>query len=647
MASMNSQADARAEGVSAGTRGALPEGVTRRRAARVNKRKQKTGLAISDGLPGWPKLEGLKPVLAFLCVPAVLVLGITLSGGGWPKLVLYPIALAMGLYIAASAFRGVELVLACMLIYLPFSKEIVVPIAPGVNGTNMLVLLGLFAALLRLGSTGQKLANWPPGTTWVFCFAVLSSLSAFTITLIPGGRVFLVYQELLSYKAWLDQFIFYFIALMCIRDIETAKRCVVYVMLGSMLVVLYAVPEMLEKMGRSTIDKSRIGGPHLQSNNFGGFVAYTVLPLIAVFVVYIKDIRVWLLTPYFLLTAKVLITTFSRGAYLAMLVGGLLAGWYKGKGFLMMWVSLLLCVVLAFPSLIPDSIVARMQTLTAEDAGSAPTEEKLDKSSSTRLVLWGAAWEMIKEDPVWGKGFKGFQLLKADYTETDVSESDPHSMYLYIAAQMGIPSLVLFIVILGYSFFLGRTLSRCEDDPFIRAIGIGGAASTACFAVVCIFGSRAVSLNFTAYFWTLLVVMQVIRQEQNRLLAIASKKPRRSTSLVVQTAGAVSRTGANDAAATAGHGSDVQYHGALDDESLGGDSAERRGSRSQTRSQARKQRRPARGAAAYQALQAARQLDTQKAASEASKPARRNRTGGRGSGKVQKRVRNLPRPAQD
>lgn len=488
-----------------------------RKRTRAKIRDEKAKAARDSIVPGWPEITGMKPVLYFLLAPAVLVLAITVTGGGWPKAILYPIALCLGLYVAISAFRGVELVLACMLIYLPFSKVFVVPIAPGVNGTNMLILLGLFAALLRFGDTQLKWNNLPPGSYLVFSFGILSALSAITILSIPGGRVFLLYNEILSYKAWIDQFIFYFIALICIRDIQTAKRCVVYILIGSVLVVLFAVPEMLQKMGRSTIDKSRIGGPHLQSNNFGGFVAYTLLPLVAVFVVFIKDIRAWLLTPYFLLAAKVLLTTFSRGAYLAILVGGLLAGWYKGKGFLMMWLSLALVVLLAFPSLMPDAIVARMQTLTAEDAGSAPTEERLDKSSSTRLVLWGAAVEMIAEDPVWGKGFKGFQLLKADYTEFPVDESDPHSMYLYIGSQMGLPSLFLFVLILCYSFYLGRHHSRNHKDTFIRAVGIGGAASTACLAVVCIFGSRAVSLNFTVYFWALLVAMQVIKAEQDAM----------------------------------------------------------------------------------------------------------------------------------
>ena len=350
---------------------------------------------------------------------------------------------------------------------------------------------------------------------------------------LPGGRVYLLYNEILSFKAWLDQFIFYFIVLMCVRDVQTAKRCIIYTMIGAALVVLYSVPEMLDKAGRSTIDKSRIGGPHLQSNNFGGFVAYTVLPLIALFVVYIKDVRAWLLTPYFLLTIKILITTFSRGAYLAIVVGGFLIAWLKGKSFLAWWAGVVLTLILIFPSVIPDSILARMGTLSSGPSSAAPAEEKLDKSSLTRLILWRAGAKMIEESPWLGKGFKGFPLVVGEYTEVPVEENDPHSMYLYIGAQMGLPALSLFLVILGYSFWLGVYLSKNTEDRFVKVIGIGGASATACIAVVCIFGSRAVALNFTVYFWTFLVVMQVLRQKQIEALAAINPKRRRTNAFEI------------------------------------------------------------------------------------------------------------------
>ncbi len=488
-----------------------------RRGRRLKSRKE----ALRAGMVhGWPTWEGLRPVILFLMMPGLLGVAVALTGP-WDAIPLYTLAGLMGLYVLVSAFRSVELVLACFLLYLPFSTTFVIPIAPGVNGTNMLILLGLFATVMRALDEGRGWLAWPAGTTTVFAFAAISAVSGLTILREPGGYAYFLYGEVLNYKAWIDQFFLYFIALSCIRSVDIAKRVILYMCMGSIVLVLYSVPEMLDKMGNSSIDKSRIGGPHRQPNMFGGFVAYTMLPLVALFVVYMRDIRAWLLTPYFLIGAKVLISTFSRGAYLAIAVGGFMAGYYKGKGFLLFWLTISVCALLLFPSLFPQAIKARIFGSEEKVISSAAPE--LDDSSEHRLILWRAAGKMIVESPILGKGFKGFKKLKSQYTERDIQESDPHSTYLYIATQMGLPALALFLLILGYSFHMGRVLSRNRDDLFIRAIGIGGASMTVCYAIISLFGSRAVNLEYTSYFWAYFVCMQVIYAQ----LRAAQAKPKK------------------------------------------------------------------------------------------------------------------------
>ncbi|PID59931.1 MAG: hypothetical protein CSB44_12295 [Gammaproteobacteria bacterium] len=333
-------------------------------------------------------------------------------------------------------------------------------------------------------------------------------ISAVTVIQHPRGWGWFWYDNIWNFKAFMDQFVFFALLTSCIRDREMAKRMVFYMMIGIVLVAFHGIPELFEKAGRSSIEKSRLDGPHVQSNNYGGFLAYTLLPMASVFMVYMRDWRVWLLGPYFLVALKLLLATFSRGAYLAMAVGGLVAAWYRGKGFLAFWTVVALSFFLAFPSAIPDSITDRMASLAGDEARG--NEEAIDKSANTRLIMWEAAAEMMQESPVMGKGFKGFPLLKDQYVDQPVEESDPHSMYFMLGAEMGVPGLLIFLAILAHCFFMGRRLALHGQDPFERTIGIAGAAIAVCFAVVCIFGSRAVSLNVTVYFWTWFVVMQVL-----------------------------------------------------------------------------------------------------------------------------------------
>ncbi len=488
-------------------------------AAQLRKRKQQprqskkgahsTQPGDTETITGFPTFDSLKPVLGFLAVPGLIVLGITVTGGHWPKPLLYLLAILMGTYVLASVFRGVELVLAVLLLYLPFSPVYVIPLGPGLNGTNALIALGLLGTLIQSREKDVPWVNWKPGATLVIAYAFITIGSGMTMMLQNGGKDYLLGTEFHTYKGWVEQFIVYFIGLSAIRTHAIARRVFFYMCIGSILVIIYTVPEMLSKQGLSSIEKSRISGPLLQSNEFGGFAAYTLLFTAGLFLAYFGRIKAWLLAPYFIIALKVLISTFSRGAYLALAVGGLIAGYLRGKRFIAAWAILGISFFVIFPQFLPDSIVARLQhSVQKTEATAAGT--KLDKSSEHRIVLWKAAAEMIQDNPVVGTGFKGFARYKHLYTEHDVHEKDPHNYYLYVASQMGIPALLIFLFILAQSFFKGCRLSRNKDDVYVRAIGMAGAGAVVAYSAVCMFGSRAVSPEFTCYFWVLIACMQVL-----------------------------------------------------------------------------------------------------------------------------------------
>jgi len=532
MASTNpfppANSDAIGNNDSATTRASRRRGKRNNRGGRKNSGKSsaKKLRPVSRGFEDWPSFKSLQPALVFLCLP-VLIIVLSFIMGGLPKPVLYLSGLIIGVIVAMSVFKSVEITVLCILLYLPFAKLYVIPVLPGLNGTNMIIMLGLGAAFILASREKVPFVVWPPGSALVISFGVYTALSGITVLQHPGG-VSLLMGEILSYKSWLDQFIIYLILVALIRDRESAKRAVIYIMLGSAAVVIFSIPELLEKMGRSSIERSRLLGPQMQSNNFGGFLAYTMLPMLAFFMVYMKEIRAWLTTPYFLIAIQVLITTFSRGAYVALVAGGFMIGYYRGKVFLLGCGILAISIILAFPAVIPDSILARMDGLIG-GGGNEVTyseEEKLDQSSSTRLLLWEAAGTMMAESPILGKGFKSFQFLKPEYVPAGIVESDPHSMYLYLGSQMGTPALLLFIAIMFYMFKLGRFHSLNKHDNFIRAVGIGGTAIPICYAVVCLFGSRAVALNFTIYFWAYLVVLQVLKKTTDEEKLEKNNEPR-------------------------------------------------------------------------------------------------------------------------
>jgi O-antigen ligase len=114
---------------------------------------------------------------------------------------------------------------------------------------------------------------------------------------------------------------------------------------------------------------------------------------------------------------------------------------------------------------------------------------------------------------VFGKGFKTFPLLKGQYTEYDVVESDNHNMYLYLTSQMGLPALVVLLVLFYRMYRMGANLYRRGDEPFARGVGLGAVAMVAGVAAVNMFGSRMVDIAVTAPFWIYLAALSRLTME--------------------------------------------------------------------------------------------------------------------------------------
>lgn len=452
----------------------------------------------------WP---ALRSTLLFLAVPATLALGIAIFEWQLPPWLLYGVAGALALVLLSRSISDPEWLFATFIIYIPLNRIYVAPIAPGINGTHALLLLLLVAWVVRSVREGRPLFVRMPGSRLVGVYALVTMFSAVTVILNLGSD--LLADQSSEYVAWVDQFIIFFAFLNLIRDGATARRLLVYMMVGTFVVMAFGLQEMLDKQGASSIEESRVLGPQLQPNDFGAFLVYTLPPFVALLLVHMPRLRSWPLVPFLFVAVKLLLVTYSRGAYMGIALGGLVAGYLRGKLFLFSWIVAAIALLWAMPQFIPDALVDRMQQTAVEGGHS----QELDASSQTRLVLWNAAIDMSLESPLFGKGFKSFPYLKSSYTEFEVREADNHNMYLYIASQMGLPALVLFLLILFRAYRNGACLYRRANDPFARVAGMGAATMVAGLAVVNMFGSRMVGLDVNAYFWIYLALLAHLVRE--------------------------------------------------------------------------------------------------------------------------------------
>lgn len=83
-------------------------------------------------------------------------------------------------------------------------------------------------------------------------------------------------------------------------------------------------------------------------------------------------------------------------------------------------------------------------------------------SQAERLLLWEKTIEMIKENPLLGVGFQNWKYQIPKYSleglrseKNEVNVQRPHNDFLWIAAESGLITLLLYVFLMGYLIYVG------------------------------------------------------------------------------------------------------------------------------------------------------------------------------------------------
>jgi len=139
--------------------------------------------------------------------------------------------------------------------------------------------------------------------------------------------------------------------------------------------------------------------------------------------------------------------TYSRGAMLAACVGVAWMLWnHRPRSQAVMGA---IAVVLAIAVLSGPEIRERFMSTT---------DYQEDASAQSRLDSWHAGWKLAWVNPLTGMGVRNSAMFVHNYG-ADKHGRTIHSVYLQVAADSGIPAAVIYLSILGFSFF---SLNRCR-----------------------------------------------------------------------------------------------------------------------------------------------------------------------------------------
>jgi len=214
----------------------------------------------------------------------------------------------------------------------------------------------------------------------------------------------------------------------------------------------------------------RIGGTIGVPNVAGAYLSILLACAAVVLFTSVDGVRRWLAMSALGFGGVALIFTFSRGAWIALLVAVFVicfSVWFR-RGLSLKGPLALLVVgallYMPFHSLISERILG-------DDKGSA----------EVRIPLMKLAYRMIADNPVLGVGANNFSVAMDRYLTPEFRHGwrfTVHNKYLLVLAETGIGGLLAYV-----AFLLGtlRTGWRCWklQDPLLSALALGFAAGIA------------------------------------------------------------------------------------------------------------------------------------------------------------------------
>jgi O-antigen ligase len=146
---------------------------------------------------------------------------------------------------------------------------------------------------------------------------------------------------------------------------------------------------------------------------------------------------------------------------------------------------------------------------------------RIDKSNSqNRIWAWKAGARMIADHPLLGVGLGRFKPLMPQYADKGTTtDTIAHNTYIEVAAELGLPTLLVF---LGIPFFSYRSLekARRQAQSFGRQFAHDAALGLQAGLVGYMVGAFFLSAEYQKLFWLVIMLSmslpRLVRPRRNR-----------------------------------------------------------------------------------------------------------------------------------
>lgn len=428
------------------------------------------GIAAAVGM-GIAALTQPVPVVVFVGVAAALLI---LS-------IFHPIAALITL-----------LVLGPMRVLISTEATFQLPLDVGQIALMVFLAAWIINRIIHIDAAPLRLSNlWTPLSASLVIFLIATGLSAFAATSLTAW--------LLEWVKWVLVFVTFTVVVNIFSHISW-EWLVFGLILSGVANALVGIYEFFGGSGALHLlinDRFfRAFGTFGQPNPFGGFMGMLiplgVMSTLGYFIRWYKGHRSlngWL-TVFYGGSSAILFTaigmSWSRGAWLGLGAALLVMGFFIPRrtrlGLLLFLGIASLALVIWFSGLLPQSIVQRLETSTAEFfafedvRGVDITPDNF--AIAERLAHWQAAINMITAHPFLGVGFGNYAAAYPNYQLINWVEplGHAHNYYLNIFAEVGIIGLLGYGKVWLTIFFQSyKTMSHPDTLSRLVIIGLVGA----------------------------------------------------------------------------------------------------------------------------------------------------------------------------
>ncbi len=379
------------------------------------------------------------------------------------------------------------------------------------NVVDFLVLATLMGLLFQ---NEQK--NWADGghslpappASWVICLFMGYSLLTFFMGLsYLGTGIFddMAIQLLADWKNYMIMPVLYFLAYYTLRDRRWKYVFFILVAL-SLLAAEYKFRRSYQWFDRGHYEHTmRIGGTFgfLGPNEWGSFHAIYTLFIVGLFIMDNHLKRRIAYATLILGGTYALMYSYSRGAYIGLVVGIIFITVVKKRILLIP----LVIFALTWKMILPVAVVERIENtiVEAEDAGGDITVGDTHIYTAGRGDIWEEAVEAFSQNPITGTGFRTFRAMTG---------KDTHNQYLKTVAEEGIIGLFIYFWLYWMALKSGWKVYKRGDEQLVRAFGFGFVCAVVGSMVVNFFGDRWSYLQLAGIYW---ILWALVDQESRRI----------------------------------------------------------------------------------------------------------------------------------